>query len=397
MSVRDRDAVRSWPPALRDRPPAGARRDESLPRVHVFDARGTARRFWSVLRGRYREPASAARDRACTEPTVSRARNRPAVGAGRLSPLRWSRARRCRAAPRATLVGARDFADSQSAPGGFPKRLRAPTGETPCCRARRAGSSRPTWGRRGPGLAGRTRARGRGVGLRRRSRDLQLPRRLPDGGRARAHRAGDHHLARARSGLRRRIHRRPRRSAWSSARALPSCAGRASLFADVIAQIALLGAVVGEEARADALVGGIAALLADLDRRLPARGRCASSTTTRRRYTMGRGTLVGEILARAGGATSPTSWASSAPGQIGIETILALEPEAIVMPRYADNVSALEALGADADLAAGAGRARRAGLRDPGRVDRDRSRSTPRRGWRAWRASCIRRRSPAAQ
>ena len=36
------------------------------------------------------------------------------------------------------------------------------------------------------------------------------------------------------------------------------------------------------------------------------------------------------------------------PGQIGLETVLALEPEAIIMPNYAGNTSTLRALGGDA-------------------------------------------------
>jgi iron complex transport system substrate-binding protein len=61
---------------------------------------------------------------------------------------------------------------------------------------------------------------------------------------------------------------------------------------------------------------------------------------------MGRGSLVGEILARAGGANVAEEIGIVGPGEIGIETVLALDPEAIVMPNYADNTSALRALGA---------------------------------------------------
>ena len=143
--------------------------------------------------------------------------------------------------------------------------------------------------------------------------------------------------------------------------------------------------MVGEEARADALAGGIAALLADLERRLagvpPVRVLYYDPPT----YTMGRGTLVGEILARAGGDNVVDELGIVGPGQIGIETVLALEPEAIVMPNYADNMSALRALGADAIWRHVP--AVRAGRRPRGsrRVDRDRV--TPRRaGPRARRA-----------
>ena len=137
-------------------------------------------------------------------------------------------------------------------------------------------------------------------------------------------------------------------------------------------EIRLLGAAVGEEARAEALAGGIAALLADLERRLarvrPVRVLYYDPPT----YTMGRGTLVGEILARAGGANVVDELGIVGPGQIGIETVLALEPEAIIMPNYADNTSDAARAGRRRDLAAGARGARRPRPRDPRRLDRDR-------------------------
>jgi ABC-type Fe3+-hydroxamate transport system substrate-binding protein len=63
---------------------------------------------------------------------------------------------------------------------------------------------------------------------------------------------------------------------------------------------------------------------------------------------MGSGTLVGEILTRAGGTNVVEELGIVGPGQIGIETVLALEPAAIIMPNYADNTSTLRALGGDA-------------------------------------------------
>ena len=119
-------------------------------------------------------------------------------------------------------------------------------------------------------------------------------------------------------------------------------------FADVMDEIRLLGAAVGEEARAEALAGGIESLLADLERRLAGVRRVRVLYYDPPTYTMGRGTLVGEILARAGGANVVDELGIVGPGQIGLETVLALEPEAIVMPNYADNTSTLRALGGDA-------------------------------------------------
>jgi iron complex transport system substrate-binding protein len=123
---------------------------------------------------------------------------------------------------------------------------------------------------------------------------------------------------------------------------------RFDAFADVLTEIRLLGAAVGEEARAEALAGGVETLLADLERRLagvrPVRVLYYDPPT----FTMGRGTLLGEILARAGGANVVDELGIVGPGQIGLETVLALEPEAIITPNYAGNTPALRALGADA-------------------------------------------------
>jgi cobalamin transport system substrate-binding protein len=119
-------------------------------------------------------------------------------------------------------------------------------------------------------------------------------------------------------------------------------------FADVVAGIRLMGAAVGAEDRAEALAAGIDTLLADLARRLapvrPIRVLYYDPPT----YTMGRGTLVGDILARAGGANVVDELGIVGPGQIGLETVFALEPEAIIVPNYADNTSRLQALAGDA-------------------------------------------------
>ena len=123
---------------------------------------------------------------------------------------------------------------------------------------------------------------------------------------------------------------------------------RFDAFADVLAEIRLLGAAVGEEARAEALAGGVETLLADLERRLAGVRRVRVLYYDPPTFTMGRGTLLGEILNRAGGANVVDELGIVGPGQIGIETVLALEPEAIITPNYAGNTPALRALDRDA-------------------------------------------------
>jgi iron complex transport system substrate-binding protein len=119
-------------------------------------------------------------------------------------------------------------------------------------------------------------------------------------------------------------------------------------FADVVGQIRLLGAAVGEDARAGALAGGIEALLADLERRLARVRRVRVLYYDPPTYTMGRDTLMDEILTRAGATNVVEQLGIVGPGQIGMETVLALEPEAIVMPNYAGNDATLRALGGEA-------------------------------------------------
>ena len=132
---------------------------------------------------------------------------------------------------------------------------------------------------------------------------------------------------------------------------LMSCTGvpvlrwsRFESFADIAGEIDLIGAAVGEEARAAALTQGLRGLLADLERRLAGRRPVRVLYYDPPSFTMGSGTLVDEILTRAGAFNVVRELGIAGPGQIGIETVLALEPEAIVMPHYVDNTTHLREL-----------------------------------------------------
>jgi iron complex transport system substrate-binding protein len=115
-------------------------------------------------------------------------------------------------------------------------------------------------------------------------------------------------------------------------------------FADMTAGLRVLGAAVGEDARAGALAAGVEAQLADLGQRLAGVPRVRVLYYDPPGYTMGSGTLVDEILSRAGARNVAVELGIRGPGQIGLEALLALEPEAIIMPRYGDNAPALSAL-----------------------------------------------------
>jgi len=109
---------------------------------------------------------------------------------------------------------------------------------------------------------------------------------------------------------------------------------RLDSFADVLAGLRLLGAAVGEDARAEELAAAVEAELADVERRV--RGVRAPRVLyyDTPGYTMGAATLVDEIITRAGGRNAAAELGMRGPGQLGVEMVLALDPDVIVMPRY---------------------------------------------------------------
>lgn len=250
---------------------------------------------------------------------------------------------------RAALVGTRGFEDSWAAPGGFPKLLRGPAGDERI-------------------LAGRPRRiASTYLGADELLAALVSPDRVvgvsayaDDPATSNCHDAYPARIPRLRTDPETVIALEPDLvcvAGFTAPEPLRLLVGaglavvrwsRFNSFADVMAAIRLLGAAVGEEARADALAGGIGALVADLERRLavvrPVRVLYYDPPT----FTMGRGTLVDEIVARAGGANVVRELGIVGPGQIGLETVLALEPEAIITPNYAGNTSNLRTLGGDA-------------------------------------------------
>ena len=250
---------------------------------------------------------------------------------------------------RAALVGARGFGDSWAAPGGFPKLLRGPAGDERVLAEppRRIASTYLAADELLAVLVDPSRVVG-------------VSAYVDDPATSNCRDAYPARIARLRADPERIVALAPDLvcvASFTGADPLRLLVGaglsvarwsRFDSFADVMDEIRMLGAAVGADDRADVLAGGIAALLADLERRLgrvrPVRVLYYDPPT----YTMGRGTMVGEILTRAGGTNVVEELGIVGPGQIGIETVLALEPEAIIMPNYADNTSALRALGGDA-------------------------------------------------
>jgi len=250
---------------------------------------------------------------------------------------------------RSALVGARAFGDSWAPPGAFPKAIRGPAGEEQIL-------ARPPR-RIASVYLGADELLAELVSL---DRMVGVSAYADDPSSSNCHDAYPASLARLRADPEPIIALAPDLVCVASMTAADSLrllvgAGLAILrrsrfdsFADVLAAIQVMGAAVGEEARAVALAGQVTGLLADIERRLSGVRRVRVLYYDPPTYTMGRGTLLGEILARAGGVNAVDDLGIVGPGEIGLETVFALEPEAIIMPNYADNQSALHALGGDA-------------------------------------------------
>jgi iron complex transport system substrate-binding protein len=121
-----------------------------------------------------------------------------------------------------------------------------------------------------------------------------------------------------------------------------------SSFADMMAGLRLLGAALGADAGAEALVGEVASALDGVERGLRGTRRLRVLYYDPLGYTMGAGTLLDEILTRAGGRNAAADLGLRGAGQIGLEELFALEPDAIVIPRYGDVMPALAALSGNA-------------------------------------------------
>jgi iron complex transport system substrate-binding protein len=119
---------------------------------------------------------------------------------------------------------------------------------------------------------------------------------------------------------------------------------RISSFADMTAGLGLLGAALGADARAAEVVAEVDAALGDVERRLRGVRPVRVLYYDPLGYTMGAGTVLDEILTRAGGHNVAVDLGMRGAGQLGLEALFALEPEAIVVPRYSDVMPALAAL-----------------------------------------------------
>jgi len=108
-------------------------------------------------------------------------------------------------------------------------------------------------------------------------------------------------------------------------------------FDGVLADIRLTGAAVGAEARAQALAGAVEARLAAVAERVRGRPRVRALYYELPGYTRGVGSLNDEMIQRAGGVNVAREIGIEGVAPIGIESVLALAPEVIVLPGFSSD------------------------------------------------------------
>jgi iron complex transport system substrate-binding protein len=115
-------------------------------------------------------------------------------------------------------------------------------------------------------------------------------------------------------------------------------------FADVFANVRLIGAAVGADAAAEALAANGEARLGELAARLEGVRPVRVLYLDPPNFTAGSHTLLDEILTRAGGVNVAAKAGISGAGPIGIDLGLSLDAEAIIAPAYPGAAPPLEAL-----------------------------------------------------
>ena len=147
---------------------------------------------------------------------------------------------------------------------------------------------------------------------------------------------------------------------------------RFETFADVLANVRVLGAAVGADAAAESLAAGTERDLAALDARL------AGVTPVRALYldppdfSAGAGTLIDEMLSRAGAVNVARQARLDGAGPIPVEMALALDPDVLVMPAAPGATPPLAMVRAAPVVARAARRAERRRGQRPVRLDRRR-------------------------
>lgn len=110
----------------------------------------------------------------------------------------------------------------------------------------------------------------------------------------------------------------------------------AESFADIVEQTRLVAGAIGQQARGEALIDGMNRDLADLPR--PGRGRVAAYYQ-RRGYLTGTGTLIDDLMRRAGLVNLATQLGKPALSHLSIEELVAARPDFIIVESATDRVT----------------------------------------------------------
>jgi iron complex transport system substrate-binding protein len=113
-------------------------------------------------------------------------------------------------------------------------------------------------------------------------------------------------------------------------------------FDGVLTHIRLLGAAVGAEAGAEDLARDVERRLAAVAARVRRRARPRVLYYEVPGYTRGAGSLIDEMIERAGGANVARELGIRGVAELGFESVLALRPEILVLPGFGIGQAAAE-------------------------------------------------------
>ena len=105
-------------------------------------------------------------------------------------------------------------------------------------------------------------------------------------------------------------------------------------FDDVVANVLLAAAAVGEEARGEGLVVELNDRLHRVEARVRGRPHPTVLYVSTGGYTTGTGTLVDEKIRRAGGRNAAAEAGLSGDVSVSLDLLVALDPDVIVVPRW---------------------------------------------------------------
>jgi iron complex transport system substrate-binding protein len=115
-------------------------------------------------------------------------------------------------------------------------------------------------------------------------------------------------------------------------------------FAAVLRDIRLTGAAVGAEARAETLARSLERRIDAVVQRVRGRPRVRVLYYEIPGYTRGAGSLIDEMIERAGGHNVARDIGVSGAGELGFENVLALAPDVMILPDYGAGAAPPDAL-----------------------------------------------------